>query len=176
MAIYKNSFLSSGGFQEGWLPILEDVEFSHRLRRSGHQLLVNPKILVQHIFNYSLHKSLCNAIKKSRYWTQYSMKNQDLLDDSGTASHELKTNVVLFYALLVCLTLVPFNGLLFGPLLFLGVIVNLFTNRRLLTAFYSAYGSLFSLRAMFYYFCVYPIPVSWLANTSSMRRHFARPV
>ncbi|MBI5025864.1 MAG: glycosyltransferase family 2 protein [Nitrospirae bacterium] len=42
-------FRDSGGFQEDSLPILEDVEFSHRLRRSGCKLVMNPEILVQHI-------------------------------------------------------------------------------------------------------------------------------
>jgi hypothetical protein len=160
MAIYKETFISSGGFKEHWLPILEDVEFSHRLRSTGHSLLIDSNILVQHIFNFSLTKSFRNAIRKSRYWTQYSMDNQDLLSDSGTASHELKINVVLFYAFWLCLTLLPINALMFGPLLLLGVVTNLWVNQRLVTAFYEAYGMRFSLGAMFYYFCVYPIPVS----------------
>jgi glycosyltransferase involved in cell wall biosynthesis len=160
MAIYKDTFINSGGFKEQWLPILEDVEFSHRLRSTGHNLLIDSNILVRHIFNYSFSKSFCNAVRKSRYWTQYSMDNQDLHRDSGTASHELKTNVVLFYVFLLCLTLMPFNALIFSPLLLLGVITNLWVNHRLVRAFYGAYGLRFSLGAMFYYFCVYPIPVS----------------
>jgi glycosyltransferase involved in cell wall biosynthesis len=160
MAIYKDTFITSGGFKEHWLPILEDVEFSHRLQSKGHHLLINANILVQHIFNFSFSKSFRNAIRKSRYWTQYSMDNKDLLSDSGTASHELKTNVVLFYVLLLCLALMPFSALLFGPLLLLGMLTNLWVNQRLVTAFHSAYGIRFSLGATLYYFCVYPVPVT----------------
>jgi glycosyltransferase involved in cell wall biosynthesis len=35
MAIHAATFARQGGFPEHFLPILEDVEFSHRLRRSG---------------------------------------------------------------------------------------------------------------------------------------------
>lgn len=174
MAIYKDTFLASGGFKEHWLPILEDVEFSHRLRSTGHRLLINANILVQHIFHFSLRKSFRNAIRKSRYWTQYSIDNKDLLCDSGTASHELKINVVLFYMLLLCLALLPFNALLFGSLLFLGVFSNLWVNHRLLIAFYQAYGLPFSLGAMFYYFCVYPLPVT-IGSLMGIFSYFALP-
>ncbi len=176
MAVYRETFITSGGFKEHWLPILEDVEFSHRLRSTEHRLLMNDNILVQHIFNFSLSKSFRNAIRKSRYWTQYSMDKKDLLSDSGTASHELKTNMVLFFAILFCLALMPFNALLFGVLLLLGIITNLWVNRRLLLAFYSAYGFPFSLGAMFYYFCVYPLPVtigSLLGVSSYLSSHFS---
>jgi glycosyltransferase involved in cell wall biosynthesis len=168
MAIDRETFKASGGFREQWLPILEDVEFSHRLRATGHVLFIDSNIQVQHIFNFSLSRSFRNALRKSRYWTQYSMDNGDLLSDSGTASHELKTNVVLFYPLVVCMALILISSVftpvivsvILGSILLLGVITNLWVNQRLVTAFYNAYGMRFSCSAMFYYFCVYPIPVS----------------
>ncbi|RPI35622.1 MAG: glycosyltransferase, partial [Nitrospiraceae bacterium] len=100
MAIEKRIFEKSGGFPERFLPIIEDVEFSHRLRRSGYKLLMNPDILVRHIFNFTFRKSLRNAYRKSHYWIMYSLSNRDLLSDSGTASKELKVNV-LSYCLIV---------------------------------------------------------------------------
>ena len=94
--------MKSGGFKENFLPILEDVEFSHRLRRTGFKLTMNPEILVRHIFNFTLIKSLKNAFRKSLYWTIYSLKNKDLLTDSGTASIELKFNVASFFLAYYC--------------------------------------------------------------------------
>lgn len=160
MAIYKETFLHSGGFNEQWLPILEDVEYSHRLRNTGHRLVMNSDILVQHIFNFSLTKSFRNAVRKSRYWTQYSIANKDLLNDSGTASYELKTNVVLFYVALLCFALVALNAPLFVALFLFVASANLVISQRLIKAFYSAYGIRFSLSAMIYYFCLYPLPVT----------------
>ncbi len=96
MAISADSFRTSAGFSESLRPMLEDVEFSHRLRRQGIGLVVNPDIQVRHIFNFSLLGSLRNAFRKSMYWTMYSIGNKDLLADSGTASLELKANVVAY--------------------------------------------------------------------------------
>ena len=103
MAIESDLFAKSNGFPESFLPIIEDVEFSHRLRKMGVRLEMHPEILVQHIFNFTFLKSMKNAFKKSKYWTAYSLGNKDMLSVSGTASVELKTNVsVLFLnALLV---------------------------------------------------------------------------
>jgi hypothetical protein len=120
---------------------------------------MDPNILVQHIFNYSFTKSFWNAVRKSRYWTHYSITNKDMLSDSGTASHELKANVVIFYAALFCLALIPLMPSVFAPLMLLLTLANVFISRRLINAFYNAYGTYFSLSALLYYFGIYPIPV-----------------
>jgi glycosyltransferase involved in cell wall biosynthesis len=54
MIIDVETFRKSKGFPEKFLPIIEDVEFTHRLRRDGKRLITNPAIEVQHIFNFSL--------------------------------------------------------------------------------------------------------------------------
>ena len=66
MMVNAEVFRDRSGFREDFLPILEDVEFSHRLRRTGCELAVNPAIQVQHIFNFSLFGSLVNAFNKSK--------------------------------------------------------------------------------------------------------------
>ena len=88
MLISRELFTESGGFNEDFLPILEDVEFSHRLRKAGTKLIMLPELTVRHIFNFTLGRSLRNALRKSMYWTMYSIRNRDLLADSGTASVE----------------------------------------------------------------------------------------
>ena len=58
MVVDAETFRRSGGFIEdhfiGVAASVEDVEFSHRLRKAGHKLVMNPKIRVQHIFNLKL--------------------------------------------------------------------------------------------------------------------------
>jgi GT2 family glycosyltransferase len=44
MIIAAETFHENQGFQENFLPVAEDVEFSHRLRRAGCRLLINPRI------------------------------------------------------------------------------------------------------------------------------------
>jgi GT2 family glycosyltransferase len=160
MAIHTDLFHRSGGFTEDQLPILEDVEFSHRLRRAGVTLMMQPAIQVQHIFDFSLRDSCRNAVRKTRYWIQYSLKNQDLFADSGTASIELKLNVCIFFlSLLLLFSLAQGITTALAAIIFLCVI-NIYINRKLFKAFYDADGPIFSLGAGLYYLLVYPLPVA----------------
>lgn len=169
MVMEKETFNKSGGFPEDFLPILEDVEFSHRLRRSGIGLIMNPALLVSHIFNFTLRRSLLNAFKKSKYWTIYSLKNSDLFNDSGTASIELKTNVVSCFSLIVLILFLLSSGRIafFIPILVISLI-NLFVNRNFLSAVYSAKGFSFAVLAAAYYIMVYPLAVGAGSLTGMM--------
>ncbi|NNG12872.1 MAG: glycosyltransferase [Halobacteria archaeon] len=160
MAIKAGTFRDSGGFAEDMGPILEDVEYSHRLRRSGIGLNMDPSLQVQHIFNFSLLKSLRNAVRKTRHWALYSLKNRDLFADSGTASLELKFNVVTFFFCVLMLVLafaLGMSNLFVGVALLMGA--NVVLNRRLIKTFYTANGPLFALGAALYYLGVYPLAV-----------------
>ncbi len=168
LAICIADFRVSGGFREDFLPMIEDVEFSHRLRggrpgragvanAAGCRLMLDPAIEVRHIFNFTLRRSLANAFTKARYWTLYSLSNSDLLADSGTASHALKTNVVAWFA--CALFVAAFAAT--GAAGWLGGAMavqagNLWFSRRLLAAFRAVKGLRFALAATFYYGLVYP--------------------
>lgn len=160
MVVNAEVFRNKSGFTEDFLPILEDVEFSHRIRRSGCKLAVNPAIQVRHIFNFSLSRSFANAFNKSMYWTIYSINNKDLFTDSGTASVELKTNV-LAYFLSVLLLPVFLISQSTTVLVIIGFVlgINLLISRRLLRMFYRAGGSVFFIAAALYYLLLYPLPV-----------------
>jgi len=160
MAIDAATFRKSGGFPESFMPIIEDVEYSHRIRRAGYKLIMNPQLLVQHIFNYSFWRSMKNAFKKSKYWTIYSLNNKDLLADSGTASVELKVNVLSFFLgfLFLLLWLFVQNSLLLYPVPLIFA-ANIFINRRLIRAFYKTKGVLFAFLATLYYTLLYPLAV-----------------
>ncbi len=161
MVIGRDIFEKSGGFPEDFIPIIEDVEFSHRLKRSGQRLIMDSAILVRHIFNYDLIKSLRNAFRKSKYWIAYSMGNRNLMADSGTASVELKFNVL-------CSSLLWFFSLCFGIVpdtFFLACIIivstfNLGVNRSLVRAFFREKGITFGITATLYYSMIYPLAVA----------------
>ncbi|MBI5378786.1 MAG: glycosyltransferase [Nitrospirae bacterium] len=160
LAIPAEIFRAANGFTEEFLPILEDVELSHRLRRTGHHLAVNPRIQVRHIFNFTLAKSLRNAFRKALYWTRYSLGNRNLLADSGTASTGLKINVAIYALslLLLGLSLFARQALYLLPVLPL-LALNLWANRGLVRAFYRAQGTLFAFAATLYYLLLYPAAV-----------------
>ncbi|MDP2168547.1 MAG: glycosyltransferase family 2 protein [Thermodesulfovibrionales bacterium] len=162
MLIGKEVFKKSSGFKEDFLPIIEDVEFSHRLRRQGVRLVMDTDILVRHIFGFSLFKSLKNAFRKSLYWTVYSIGNKDLLRDSGTASIGLKADVVSLFSCILLSTLFALTG----KSLYLSVLpivsgVNLFINRRFLKALLRNGGASFFIKALLYYMSLYPLTVGF---------------
>jgi len=160
MAISRSLFLKSGGFPEDFLPILEDVEFSHRLRESGYSLVMQPDILVQHIFNFTFLKSVQNAFRKSMFWTEYSLAKGDVFTDSGTASRELKVNVISLYVSVLLLLIYSMWGKAI-VLFILPVIIafNVSFNRFLIRAFVRAKGVAFAIKAGFYYITAYPFAI-----------------
>lgn len=152
MIIGRETFERSGGFSEDFMPILEDVELSHRLREGGMKLRMDPDIMVGHIFNLNFLKSLQNAFKKSFYWARYSLRHGDLMADSGTASLGLKAMAActtlaigLFIAGLVSESILL---LLLPPL---PLILGLVLNAGIIEAFFRHGGPAFGLMAVPYY-------------------------
>jgi glycosyltransferase involved in cell wall biosynthesis len=162
LAIRKDDFRSCGGFDEGFLPILEDVELSHRLRRAGYRLRIDPGLLVQHDFGFGLGGSLRNAARKARYWIRYSVRNRDLLSDSGTASRGLKAAGALAglgWAGLVAAVLLRAPALaLAAPICGIGGIA---ANRGLVRAFAAAGGPAFATKAALYLVTLYPVAIAF---------------
>ncbi len=160
MAMRADTFRLSGGFSGLIRPILEDVELSHRMRRQGITLMIDPDIQVGHIFNFSLSRSLRNAFRKSMYWTRYSIGQRYLMKDSGTASMELKSNVALYVLSWLNLLLFFASGGSAWLWLAAGMqVFNVWINRGLLLTFYRSGGTLFACGAMLYYLLLYPLPV-----------------
>ena len=161
LVMTREGFAAAGGFPENFLPILEDVAFCHALKKRGYKLRLDPAILVRHIFNYSLCRSLANGIRKAKFWTLYSLRHRDLTADSGTASIELKSNVIALFLLLPLLAaarLAAHPWPLLPAALVLGA--NLFVNRHLLRAFYRTAGPGGMTGLFFYYILVYPFAVA----------------
>lgn len=174
MALYAHTFRASRGFAEHYLPILEDVEYSHRMRKNGHRLVIDPRIQVRHIFDYSFADSVRNGFRKAKYWTIYSIDNKDLLADSGTASRALKINTAtLFGSVLVALLVLATGKASLSTIIVVLMALNITVNRDLLRAFYRARGAGFALAATAYYLLVYPLAVGagGLAGVLCYRRY-----
>jgi glycosyltransferase involved in cell wall biosynthesis len=173
MLVGSEIFDKSGGFNEDFMPILEDVEFSHRLKRMGYMLRMDSGILVQHIFNFTLIKSLRNGIRKTKYWSIYSIKNKDLLSDSGTASQEFKFNVLSCFTnlALLLLGLLLHNWIVVAPVLLLYG-TNLYLNRNLIRAFHRTRGPYFAISAVLYYTFLYPFAVGIGAFSAIFSQYF----
>ena len=173
MLVEKELFRQIGGFDEQFMPILEDVEFSHRLKKKNIRLLMDKNILVRHIFNFSFSGSMRNGIRKSKYWSIYSLRNKDLLADSGTASQEFKFNVVSCFIIYFLLgaALILQNRAFALPVAPLYV-ANLYLNRHLLRAFYRVRGPAFAIPAVLYYTVLYPFAVGIGVFSALFSQHF----
>ena len=160
MVIDAGLFKASGGFRKKYLSIPEDVEFSHQLRRTGLRLIMRPEIQAMHMFDFTLMKSLRNALRKSMELTRYSLMNRDLLADSGTASVELKVSVACLFlnALLAAVSLLRREQLYLVPISFLFAF-NLFVCRGLIKTFFRAKGLSFSILATLYWVAGYSTAV-----------------
>jgi glycosyltransferase involved in cell wall biosynthesis len=160
MVIDAELFGSSGGFVEdsfiGVAASVEDVELCHRLRRIGCELVMNRELQVEHVFRFSLRRSLRNAVRKSGYWTMYSLANRDLFADSGAASLELKTTVLslLVQALLLGWSAVSRSPWPLVPVLPL-LALSLWASRGLIRAWSRTGGLRFSALATLYYVTLY---------------------
>lgn len=160
-AIHAADFRACGGFDEDFLPILEDVELSHRLRRAGYRLQIDPGVRVRHDFGFGLAGSLRNAARKTRFWLRYSARNRDLLADSGTASRGVKAAVALAGLGWTALAAAVVTGspalALVTPLCALGVVAS---NKGLVRAFATAGGAGFAAAAAVYLVSLYPAAVA----------------
>lgn len=161
MAIYSDTFRVGGGFNEDIYPILEDVDFSAKMKKKGYNLIINPAILVQHVFNFSFIGSMTNAYTKAKYWSRYSWINGDLLTDSGTASLELKITSLLFMTLLALIM----SGLGFGNLapFYCAIAVALcwiVLIRKQFAVFFQTGGAVFTMFAAVYYSTLFQLAAS----------------
>ncbi len=174
MAIRKSTFEEFGGFITdsfiGHAASVEDVELSHRLIAAGHQLSRPPGILVRHMFGFNFTRSIRNAVKKSKYWTMYSLKNRDVMQDSGAASHELKVNVFTQLLNLGLLGVAAVTGRRW-PLLPAAALlaVNLAVNSRFLLLVRREEGWAFLAKAIAYYLLVYPFVVAYGSGIGTLK-------
>ncbi|GBE40398.1 poly-beta-1,6-N-acetyl-D-glucosamine synthase [bacterium BMS3Bbin09] len=175
MVIDALKFRESGGYPDFYLPIIEDVAYGHKLRAMSCRLVMNPKIQVRHIFNFSIPGSIRNAFRKSYYWCLYSLKAKDMFADSGCASFELKADVALNFLSILFLLLwaLTQNTLLltFLPAFF---ILNVFMNKGLIKAFQRTKGTVFAVKAFLYYSMIYPLPIGVATITAILKHLFGK--
>lgn len=160
MAIDAGTFRDSGGFAEGFLPVAEDVEFSHRLRRAGLRIVIEPGLRVRHVFGFSLRRSLRNAAFKAMHWTVFSIREGDAFADSGTASTELKANVMFLYVAASLLAAGAAGaGTTFLYLSLLPLAASAIVGRGLIRAFFRGGGVVFGVAATLYYLSLFGLAV-----------------
>ncbi len=103
-AVRRSVFLTMGGFDEGYSrPLIEDIEFGHRLKEAGYPIRVCKRLQVKHLKRWgaiSLLKS--DFFDRALPWTELILSRRWFIDDLNLKSSN-RFSVVLTYVLLMSL-------------------------------------------------------------------------
>ena len=145
-AIYRESFLRVGGFDESYRN-MEDIELGYRLHQRGYKIFLNKKIQVTHQKVYSPAELVrSDLLRRAIPWTQIMLDKRIYRNDLNTRYENMASGLTTFF-MLVTLPLIPFRPSLaiILPLLF---VLLFFLNWRFYRFVYGEKGLWFLLRAV----------------------------
>jgi glycosyltransferase involved in cell wall biosynthesis len=145
-AIYRESFLRVGGFDESYRN-MEDVELGYRLHQRGYKIFLNKDIQVTHRKVYSPAELVrSDFLHRAIPWTRIMLEKRIYRNDLNTRYANMASAFTTF-CLLVTLPLIPFRPSLaiILPLLFL---LLFFLNWKFYRFVYGEKGLWFLLRAV----------------------------
>jgi glycosyltransferase involved in cell wall biosynthesis len=145
-AIYRESFLRVGGFDESYRYV-GDIELGYRLYQRGYKIFLNKEIQVTHLKAYSPAELVrSDLLRRAIPWTQIMLEKRICRNDLNTR-YENMASVFTTFCMLVMLPLIPFRPSLaiILPLLFL---LLCFLNWRFYRFVYGEKGLWFLLRAV----------------------------
>jgi GT2 family glycosyltransferase len=103
-AVRRSIFLDLGGFDESYCrPLIEDIEFGHRLKRAGYAIRVCKTLQVKHLKRWgaiSLLKS--DFFDRALPWTELILSRRWFVNDLNLKSSS-RLSVILTYVLLLSL-------------------------------------------------------------------------
>jgi glycosyltransferase involved in cell wall biosynthesis len=125
-AVKRASFIEVGGFDTSFKrPTVEDIELGMRLRRTGHQIVLNKQVQVTHAKRWSLMGMIASDIRdRAIPWTHLILREKSLPDDLNLTWVQ-RISAAVAYALFTVLTVgaVHHPALLIIPLLFVVLIL-----------------------------------------------------
>ena len=144
-AIRRDAFLEFGGFdcKKFAAPMIEDIDLGFRLRKAGHQILLDPKIQAKHLKKWEVAthlrtEILCRALP----WSRLILENRGMINDMNLKTQDRLSAVLVG----ISLVLVPlavwrasFIVILLGCL-----IAIVFLNRKILNFYARKRGFLFA--------------------------------
>ena len=145
-AIRRSVFLEFDGFdcKKFGAPMIEDIDLGFRLRKAGHQILLDPNIQAKHlkkweVMNHLRTEILCRALP----WSRLIMEDQGMINDMNLKTQD-RLSAVLVAVSLFFLPLAIWKP----PLLFILVgclTAIIFLNREILTFYARKRGFIFAL-------------------------------
>lgn len=103
-AIKRNVFLELGGFdcKKFGVPMIEDIDLGFRLRKAGHQILLDPSIQAKHLKKWKVithlrTEILCRALP----WSRLILENQGMINDMNLKTQDRLSAILLGFSLLL---------------------------------------------------------------------------
>jgi glycosyltransferase involved in cell wall biosynthesis len=145
-AIYRESFLRVGGFDESYRN-MEDIELGYRLYQRGYKIFLNKEIQVTHLKVYSPAELVrSDLLRRAIPWTQIMLDKRIYRNDLNTRYENMASGFTAFF-MLVTLPLISFRPSLAIILPFLFVLL-FFLNWKFYRFVYGEKGLWFLLRAV----------------------------
>jgi glycosyltransferase involved in cell wall biosynthesis len=131
-AVRRKVFFEAGGFAEDRYPrpSIEDIELGHRLRATGHRIVLNKDIQVKHLKRWTLRGMITSDVfDRAVPWTELLLQQRRLPNDLNLhLSH--RASALLLYVVLLYVGLIVFlhHGLIvfFHHILLLPLLAGLF--------------------------------------------------
>jgi len=144
-AIRRDVFLEHGGFDcaKFAMPMIEDIDLGFRLRKAGHQILLDPSIQAKHLKKWQVMSHLRTEILcRALPWSRLILEDEGMINDMNLKTQDrLSAGLVGFGLLLVPLT-IWYPALI---ILLVGILLAIiYLNRQLLYFFAGKRGLLFA--------------------------------
>lgn len=148
-AIKRDVFLEHGGFdcKKFAMPMIEDIDLGFRLRKAGHQILLDPSIQAKHLKKWKVIGHLRTEIfSRALPWSRLMLENQEVLNDMNVKTQD-RVSAVLVGFLLLLLPLAVWNPSF--VVLVIGCLTAIvFLNRQILAFYARKRGFLFALMTL----------------------------
>jgi glycosyltransferase involved in cell wall biosynthesis len=157
-AVRRDVFLSLNGFNAGYKrPSIEDIELGCRLKKQGHRIRLDKRLLVKHLKRWNALSVLrTDFLDRALPWSRLILQEGPFINDLNLRI-ENRLSVACVFMLTVSLIMTPMSAHFWVPVLFL-LLMLVMLNRNLYRFFIEKRGSLFTLGA---------IPWHWLHYLSS---------
>ena len=148
-AIKRSVFLEFDGFdcKKFGAPMIEDIDLGFRLRKAGHQILLDPNIQAKHlkkwmVMNHLRTEILCRALP----WSRLILEDQGMINDMNLKTQDRLSAVLLAFSLLLLPLAIWKPALIFIIVGCLTAII--FLNKEILTFYARKRGFLFALMTL----------------------------
>lgn len=154
-AIRRDVFRAEGGFDEAYRrPMVEDIQFGYRLRRSGHRIALDGTVQVKHLKRWTLGKLLrCDIFDRALPWTRLILEYGQLPNDLNLAVSQ-RISALLAWISSGCAVAALWWPALLAPA-FLAAAGNVFLNRKFFRFLASRRGWPFAAGALPLHFLYY---------------------